>query len=500
MKKPPQPADQEPIGPEERDRLFAPLAGQRLALCVSGGADSMALMHLVADWLARGDGPSGDDGSAPVIVLTVDHGLRRASIDEARFVAAEAAKRGLPHETLPWEGEKPASGLQVAARDARRRLLFARVLDEANARGADGTLAGARPRTLVMAHHMDDQAETFLMRLARGSGIEGLSGMRAYDFVAPPDAWGLPTGMTVALARPLLEVARDRLRATLVARHAGWIEDPSNEDTRFERVRVRQALATLADVGVTREGIARSSRRLREACDLIGSEGPWLAVHPRPPGVAAGLAFDPCEGLVGVCRLGPLNPYLRLRVLRQMLLTFGGASPPPEMSEIEALADWAAGPDAPSSGGRTLGGCKVVVLAEGEMRVAVFREFGALLETAVALARGETLLWDGGRFAVRAAARAGSVRPLGRSGWAALKRHAPAITALGLLADAMAAAPAVFDDEGGFLACPPLERYIRRPSPLLGIPDNLAALQSAWEASDCAGEHGFSAALRPAAF
>lgn len=505
MKKPPKPADDEPIGPEERDRLFARLEGRRLALCVSGGADSMALMHLVAEWAKARRRPDVAHRRPPVIVLTVDHGLRPESADEARFVAHEASKLDLPHETLVWEGEKPASGVQEAARDARRRLLFSHVIDEAEARLRVGDAAGGAGRVLVMAHHLEDQAETFLMRLARGSGIEGLSGMRPFDLVAPERSWGLSLVRSVGLARPLLGVSRGRLRATLDARAAPWIEDPSNEDERFERVRVRSALALLAEVGVTSEKIAVSSRRLREAADFIAREGPELASERRSHvALWSGpvLAFDACQGLLGVCRFKSLNRYLRIRTLRQMLLTFGGASVAPELGEIEALVDWieteAVGQP---SGGRTLGGAKVVVRADGYASVIVYRELGALDGRMQPLHAGEPILWDGGRFSVSAAVPGIAVGPLGRDGWAHLKREVLEVAGLGLPADSMATAPAFFMDGDRLVGCPPLGCYIERPSAQFGYPADLDKLQRAWKASPYGNvQQDFRAELRPAGF
>ena len=174
--------------------------------------------------------------AAPPIVLTVDHGLRRESAEEAAWVGHEAARLGFEHATLVWAGPKPASGLQAAARAARYSLMSNFLDREAR----DGRVPVKR--SIVTAHHADDQAETFLMRLARGSGLDGLSGMRPTEVIAADDR-------SYTILRPLLEVPKARLVATLEARGLTWREDPSNAVQDFERVRVREALELIERPG-----------------------------------------------------------------------------------------------------------------------------------------------------------------------------------------------------------------------------------------------------------
>lgn len=222
-------SDAAPICDDELTALFAGLETTSLALAVSGGADSMALMHMVARWAAREDvraayrqswqqrfaqtthalAPSRVQwaglpqptwlaktlkleelqragGTPHIVVLTVDHGLRASSSSDAAFVAAEAGELGLPCAICEWTGDKPKTGIQEVARQARRDLMLdvlraeAGVLSELAHRGHHAF--GFPPyRALAMAHHQEDQAETFLMRLARGSGIDGLCGIRRYE-------------------------------------------------------------------------------------------------------------------------------------------------------------------------------------------------------------------------------------------------------------------------------------------------------------------------------
>ena len=220
-----------PVSAVEFNRLmqaFGPFEQRpRLAVAVSGGADSMALCLLAASW-AQGLGGS-------VTALTVDHGLRAAAAAEAAQVGDWLAARGVAHKILCWQGAKPAADLQAAARLARYELLNDWCAQEAVLH-------------LLLAHHQEDQAETLLLRLGRGSGVDGLSAMA-------------PISVTKAgrLLRPLLGISRARLMAGLKAEGQSWIEDPSNEDVRFSRVRWRQLMPKLQAEGLNSERLAATA-------------------------------------------------------------------------------------------------------------------------------------------------------------------------------------------------------------------------------------------------
>ncbi len=189
-------------------------AGAPLGIAVSGGSDSLALLHLALD--------VGYDVSA----VTVDHGLRVEAAAEARVVAEHCRELGVPHRVLRWQRTVTTGNLQDQARRARYDLLR----------------DWARDAGLVhvaLGHTADDQAETILMRMARGSGLDGLSGMveRGDDGA-------------VTWLRPLLGVERSALRRFLEDRGVSWIDDPSNEDARFDRIKARRALAALAPLGL----------------------------------------------------------------------------------------------------------------------------------------------------------------------------------------------------------------------------------------------------------
>ncbi|MBC6439700.1 MAG: tRNA lysidine(34) synthetase TilS [Rhodospirillales bacterium] len=179
----------------------------RLAVGLSGGADSKALTLLARDWLAARDGE--------LVALVVDHGLRPEAAPEAEAVAAWCRRLAINVEVLRWQSTRPVSGIEAAARSARHDLLKRAV----ERRGI---------LHLLLAHHVDDQAETVAMRRESGSGTRGLAGMSACV------EWA---GYRVL--RPFLGVPRERLVATLKTRHETWVEDPMNRDTRFARARLR---------------------------------------------------------------------------------------------------------------------------------------------------------------------------------------------------------------------------------------------------------------------
>lgn len=210
----------------------------RVAIAVSGGADSFALLHMAKDW--------ADLTNKTIVALTVDHQLRANSAQEAEIVARWCQQKKIEHHILKWNGPKPSSALQDTARIARRRLL------------CDFCKTHNVP-ILLTGHQADDQAETIVMRLQRGSGLHGLTSI-------PEQAIDQATG--VQIIRPLLHMRRAELRSYARKHNLPFIDDPSNDDANFERVRVRQALQNLpqlADgIGLTIQRLVRAERALRD--------------------------------------------------------------------------------------------------------------------------------------------------------------------------------------------------------------------------------------------
>ncbi len=217
---------------EEVAGHFAPDAPKALGVAVSGGSDSLALLMLFNDWRLAG-GPR-------LNVVTVDHGLRPEASNEAAGVARICAGIDVSHETLRWAGWDGQGNLSDQARRAR----YALMADWARAQGLNDVALG---------HTLDDQAETFLMRLARGAGVDGLAAMRA--------RWRRGG---VCFHRPVLDYSRAALRSVLVARGQGWVDDPTNDDPNYMRVQARRALAALDPLGLTAEGLAGVARHLAD--------------------------------------------------------------------------------------------------------------------------------------------------------------------------------------------------------------------------------------------
>ena len=324
-----------PIGSDELEALFAifPRDG-RVVLAVSGGADSTALALLATRW--RGAVAQGPD----LIAATVDHGLRTQSAEDAARVGAFAAHLRLPHQVLAWEGAKPSTGIEAAARDARYALLCA----FARRSGANA---------IATAHTLDDQAETVLMRLAAGSGPAGLAGMRQRE-----------SRDGIVLLRPFLRVRKHRLIATLKREGMSWQDDPMNADPRFARPRLRASAAALAHEGLTPERLGRLATRMARWEEAIATSAKAARDALRLPDRAD--AFD------GWALLG-VPEEVGLRVLAAEIQAVGSEMPGPYAPRLERLeALWeelslAIRASRPLR--RTLGGALIAADAEGAVTI-----------------------------------------------------------------------------------------------------------------------------------
>lgn len=269
---------------------------RRFIVAVSGGSDSLALLLLFKSFLDL------KAPRTPLLAVTVDHGLRPEAAAEARAVAALCGKEGISHRTMVWHGEKPSGGIIAAAREARYDLL-AQAADEF---GADVVLS---------AHTMDDQAETVSMRLRRGSGAGSAGMARATLF-----------DERVWIVRPLLAERRQALRGYLADNGIAWIDDPTNDNHTYERVRVRAELATADTVEELAAQAARAgtdrSRLSRQAAELIER----FVTRPAP----------------GLYHLSPQMfaalDQAAVQTLRIMLATAGGMAYLPDLDRTMALA------------------------------------------------------------------------------------------------------------------------------------------------------------------
>jgi tRNA(Ile)-lysidine synthase len=343
--------------------VFAGAPPDRIGVAVSGGGDSVALLVLLSDW-ARESGPD-------VAAVTVDHGLRPEAAEEAAGVARLAARLGVPHDTLRWTASGGPGNLPGRARAARYGLI---------ARWAAERGIGV----VALGHTRDDQAETVLMRLARGSGVDGLAGMPVRRVEGG-----------VAFVRPLLHVARATLRDYLRARGEGWVEDPTNDDPAYDRVKARRALAALGPLGVGAEGLADTAARMAVASAALWHLARQVAVDS--------LRVDGGDAIFAAAPFGAAPEETRLRLVSEAIRWVTGAVYRPRLAELRTALD-GLGPRA-----RTLAGA--VIWRDGA-NLRIGRE-AALTGPAVPVGA----IWDG-RWQVEGPQAGVEVRALGAAGLA----------------------------------------------------------------------------------
>ena len=270
-----------------------------VGVAVSGGGDSVAMLLSLSDWAQAHD--------IDLTVATVDHGLRDESAAEAAWVGDLCRRLGLSHRTLLWARDADASGnLAEQARDARRVMLA-------------NWIAQQGGQTVLLGHTQDDVAETFLMRLARGSGLDGLSAMRPVH-----DREG------VRWLRPLLNASRDDLRHYLRDRGQAWHDDPTNKDDSYTRARTRKALAVLRDLDIDSQRIARTAHRLSLNRDVLVRTTDQLAtscLHQSKFG----------ELVLSNATFRSAPEVLQERLLQQILQHFTGPTHPPRHTSIARL-------------------------------------------------------------------------------------------------------------------------------------------------------------------
>jgi tRNA(Ile)-lysidine synthase len=319
----------QPVSVTEAKTLFADLSAEpALIIAVSGGPDSMALLALAARWRA------GLKRGPTLVAVTIDHGLRPESAREANAVKRQARDLGVAHRTLRWTGAKPRTGLQEAAREARYRLL-----------SAEAMRAGAAK--VLTAHTLDDQAETILLRLARGSGLSGLAAMaRESDM------------FHTCVVRPLLDLPKVRLIATLGQLGIVYADDPSNRDPRFTRSRLRGLMPALAAEGLTAERLALLARRVRRSETALQA-----AVSQAADLLAWSPAADGRQIEFGSAEFRALPEEVALRLLARAIAQVGEGGPV-ELGKLERLLAELQSGAGPAPIRRTLAGAVVALNAK----------------------------------------------------------------------------------------------------------------------------------------
>lgn len=409
-----------PLGLDEfaarLDRLAGFETSPLVAVGVSGGPDSLALAILADRWARRRGGE--------IHALSVDHRLRPESAAELARLARWLEARAIRHEILVWDGEKPRTRIQEAARAARYRLL-------------EGWCRAHGCVHLLIGHHRDDQIETHLMRCCRGSGPDGLAGMPAVRELG-----------CCRILRPLVDVPKARLLATLAAERQPFVNDPSNANPAFARARLR-ARTTDTDPDAIAEDVRRlgHERRRREHAEaaLLARA---VSLHP------AGFALlDPAPLLAAPADIAE-------RAVASLLLTLGGGRYPPRRRALATLLRVLRG-EAP--GGHVLAGCRFV---GWRGRILVMRELAAAAGP-VRIEPGASAVWDR-RFVAALPSRAQplTLGCLGPEGVVELRRRAPRLTPL--LPRLVHPVLPALRDEKGLAAVPSLgyrhERAIELPS------------------------------------
>lgn len=353
-------------------------AADKIAVAVSGGGDSVALLLLLKSF------------GANITALTVDHGLRAESANEALGVAALAQQLNIPHKILTWQGDKPKSHIQERARMARYDLLLqaCRDLD-----------IGA----IAFAHNLEDQAETFWMRLSHGSGLDGLAGM------APSR---IDNG--VRIIRPLLNVRRDALRDYCASKNVAYVDDPSNVNEKYLRPRLRAFETALAAEGFTPERLSSTMQKLDDAKDALTIMTDRALSIGRVVHVEGyvSLSYD-------VFKSEPREIRRRMLALSLGLLSAAGY-PPTLVDTCDAIA-------APDFAGCTLQGCEIF---KSKDKLLLTREPSAVAKR---MKLQDGMVWDD-RFVIHTPQPLTyDIAALGEAGLATLRKQAPDNIALELL-------------------------------------------------------------------
>jgi len=336
----------------------------KLGIAVSGGGDSTALMHILAHCF--------EPGQVELFAVTVDHGLRDQAAEEAREVEAQATSLGLKHQTLTWDGWDGSGNLSDQARRARYHLLTDWAKSQSIA-------------VIALGHTADDQAETVMMRLIRAAGVTGLSAMPVRRTV---------NGITIF--RPLLDITRDDLRGFLRQNKITWVDDPSNDDLRFDRIKVRRALEVLAPLGLTSQTLSQVAQNMAQAREALD----WYSF------LAARDLATIVGGDVVLClrKFRALPEEVARRLFVQALMWISGAEYPPRRASVaDAVNKVRQGQPT------TLSGCRVVRQVRS---LWICREFNAVRCKHVTCDQ----VWDGRWHLSGGDATGCEVRPLGQRG------------------------------------------------------------------------------------
>ncbi|MCR8549335.1 tRNA lysidine(34) synthetase TilS [Salipiger sp. P9] len=382
--------------------LLGPDFPSAIALAVSGGGDSMAMLTLAHNW--------AHVWGVRLWVVTVDHGLRPEAAGEVALVAETCAELGHPHALLRWRWDGQGN-LMDAARRGRLEMI--------------GRWRGGLAHVLL-AHTRDDVAETFLMRLARGSGVDGLSAMAPMREIRQPwpraplseaeCAGACPSATPVVdlatqhpdrfhILRPCLDMGREELRHYLRVLKGRWADDPSNQDDRYERARIRKLLAELRSHGLGAETLAATAGRMSRARDVLRQRAVEVWALCGRAGEVRGAATG--EMIFDRAVFETVERDTQLRLLAAALQFIASAEYRPRAAPLEALLDRLL-----AGGAGTLHGCEARTTRD---EIRLFREYAAVADLRGSLS--ETALWDGKWRVFHKDLTGLEIRALGDEGW-----------------------------------------------------------------------------------
>lgn len=351
----------------------------KIAVAVSGGADSMALVLLMHEY--------AQEMGREIVALTVDHGIRPESFAEAGQVGLWLAKYGIAHHIIKWQGQKTATNLQMKARKARYELM-ADYCSENNI------------KFLATGHNLNDQAETVLMRLLRGSGVDGLAGMVLVKQI-----------FDINVIRPLLSITHQNLQQFLRAKNQLWIEDPSNENVKFQRVAVRKLIQSFDDPQLLTKRLVDTAAHMARAKDYISGQ---LAKNINEIVTYNEAGFYEIK----LTEFKSLHQEERYRVLAAALQKISGNVYRPRFENLQLL-------DIKINNGQMINSCTLYgcVIAQGKRKIDsnilyIYRELAAISPPLEVQANTE-IIWDG-----RFLCQVGDIKPealqigaLGASGY-----------------------------------------------------------------------------------
>lgn len=309
------------------------IVAKDFVVAVSGGADSLALTYLLSSWAKI--------NAKNIIAITVEHGLREDSLAEAEYVSELMKKENIEHHILKWDGKKPEANIEDIAREVRYSLL----IEFCKSRNIENIFVG---------HHKYDQVETFLMRLQRGSGLDGLSSMEEVS-----------SREDINIIRPLLSLKPELFKQYLNSKNIEWKEDYSNQDEKFLRVKIRKNMDILSTLGISSDKIYKAAKALSSTKDFIEEEVSKFCKN--------NIEFvSPFVAKIDFDVIREAHREMLFRVLSNLIKKIGDSKYIPRADDVLRICSSIKKGEKQS---RTLGGCEILF---SENNIFIFPELGVI--------------------------------------------------------------------------------------------------------------------------